>query len=79
MKNKKYIYIYIYIYTYRERERERKHTLKKNNHMHKTIFTWFGNLPTSTKLQGFYYYQGKIQSAATMFFSLSRNTTNNKL
>ena len=27
---------------------------------HKTIFTLFGNLPTSTELQGFYYSQGKI-------------------
>ena len=36
---------------------------KKNNYMHKTIFTWFGNLPTSTELQGFYYYQGKYNSA----------------
>ena len=40
--------------------------------MHKTVFTWFGNLPTSTKLQGFHYHQEKIQSAATMFFSLSK-------
>ena len=23
--------------------------------MHKTIFTWFGNFPTSTELQGFHY------------------------
>ena len=43
--------------------------------MHKTVFTWFGNLPMSTELQGFHYYQGKIQSAATVFFSLSKNTT----
>ena len=43
--------------------------------MHKTIFMWFGNLSTSTELQGFHYYQGKIQSAATVFFSLLRNTT----
>ena len=35
---------------------------------------WFGNLPTSTKLQGFHYYQGKIKSAATFFFSLSQET-----
>ena len=35
---------------------------RKNNHTHKTIFTWFGNLPTSTELQGFHYYQEKIQS-----------------
>ena len=32
---------------------------KKNNHTHKTVFTWFGNLPTSIELQGFHYYQGK--------------------
>ena len=25
---------------------------------------WFGNLPTSIELQGFHYYQGKIQSVA---------------
>ena len=30
--------------------------------MHKTIFTWFGNLPTFTELQGFHYYQGKYNS-----------------
>ena len=29
--------------------------VKENNHTHKTIFTWFGNLSTSTKLQGFHY------------------------
>ena len=40
---------------------------KKNNHTHKTVFMWFGNLPTSTELQGFHYYQRKIQSAATVF------------
>ena len=28
---------------------------KENNHTHKKIFTWFGNLPTSTELQGFHY------------------------
>ena len=40
--------------------------------MHKIVFTWFGNLPTSMELQGFHYYQRKIQSAATVFFSLSK-------
>ena len=35
--------------------RENTH-VKENNHKHKTIFTWFGNLPTSTELQGFHYY-----------------------
>ena len=29
--------------------------VKEKNHTHKTIFTWFGNLPTSTELQGFHY------------------------
>ena len=33
---------------------------------------WFGNLSTSTELQGFHYYQGKIQSAATVFHTPSR-------
>ena len=45
---------------------------KKNNHMHKTVFMWFGNLLPSTELQVFHYYQGKIQSVATMFFSLTK-------
>ena len=36
---------------------------KEKNHTHKTIFTWFDNLPTSTELQGFHYYQGKYNSA----------------
>ena len=48
---------------------------KKNNHTHKTIFTWFDNLLTSTELQGFHYYHGKIQSVAVQYFSLSRTTT----
>ena len=39
----------------------------KNNYTHKTIFTWFGNLPTSMELQEFHHYQGNIQSAATVF------------
>ena len=33
---------------------------KKNNHMHKTVFTWFDNLPTSTELKGYHYYKGRI-------------------
>ena len=45
--------------------------------MHKTIFMWFGNLPTSTELQEFHYYQRKIQSVAIQFFlSLKKTTTN---
>ena len=35
---------------------------------HKTIFTWFDNLSIYTELQGFYYSQRKIQSAAVQFF-----------
>ena len=46
--------------------------LKKNNHTHKTIFMRFGNLPTFTELQGFHYYQEKIQSVAIQFFSLKK-------
>ena len=42
--------------------------------MHKTIFTWFGNLPTSTKLQGFHYYQGKKYKVRLQYFSLSQET-----
>ena len=51
----------------RKKKIEKTHA-KENNHTHKIIFRWFGNLPTSTKLQRFHYYQGKIQSAATVFF-----------
>ena len=42
--------------------------------MHKIIFTWFGNLPTSMELQGLHYYQGKIQKCDYNFSSLSKNT-----
>ena len=31
--------------------------------MHNTIFTWFGNLPTSTELQGFHYKIRRYNSA----------------
>ena len=51
---------------------------KKNNHTHKTIFTWFGNLPTSTELQGFHYYQGKVKGAATIFFSHTKHNNSKK-
>ena len=43
---------------------------KKKIIAHKTVFTWFGNLPMFMKLQGFYYSQGKIHSAVVQFFSL---------
>ena len=61
-------------------KKQRKHTLKKNNHTHKTIFTWFGNLPTSTEQQGFHYYQERIQRTKLrlqsffLFFFLIKNT-----
>ena len=46
--------------------------------MHKTIFTWFDNLPTSTELQGFHYYSGKNTSVAIQYFSLSKMTKKKK-
>ena len=48
--------------------------------MHKTVFMWFGNLPMSTKLQGFRHYQGKIQYIVRLqFFSFikTRQLTHN--
>ena len=33
----------------RNKKIEKTH-VKENNHMYKTIFTWFDNLPTSMKL-----------------------------
>ena len=44
--------------------------------MHKIVFTWFDNLPTSIELKGFHYYQGRIQVAVTVF-SLSQKHDNN--
>ena len=44
---------------------------KKNNHTYKKVFTQFNNLSISMELQGYYYYQERIQSttslAATIF------------
>ena len=48
---------------------------KESNHTHKTIFTWFSNLPTSTELQGFHYYQEKVQSVATDILTLKNTAT----
>ena len=56
----------------KQKNREKKRQ-KKNNHKHKTIFTWFGNLPTSTKLQRFHYYKRKLQCVVTVFFFLKKN------
>ena len=47
------------------KNREKIYSKKKITH--KTVFTWFGNLPTSTELQRFHFFQGKIQSAAIEF------------
>ena len=64
---------------------EKRKRQKKNNHTHKTVFTWFGNLPTSPELQGFHYYKRKLQCAVTVFlkecincFSFAHNFFNFK-
>ena len=54
----------------------RKHTPKKNNHTHKIIFTWFNNLPTSTELQRFHYYQGKNTKCGHTVFLFVKNYNN---
>ena len=46
---------------------------KKNNHTHKTVFTWFDNLPTSTELQDFTIIKEKIQ-VRQYSFSFSQKT-----
>ena len=46
--------------------------------MHKTIFTWLGNLPTSTKLQGFHYYQGKYKVRLQFSHSLTKQQQQQK-
>ena len=46
--------------------------------MHKKIFTWFDNLPTSTELQRFHYYQGKNSKYGYSFFTFSQDDNNNK-
>ena len=58
-----------------EKQKIEKTHAKENNHTHKTIFTWFSNLPTSTELQGFHYYQGKVQSVATDILTLKNTAT----
>ena len=57
----------------RNKKIEKKKRQKKNNHTHKRVFTWFGNLPTSTELQGFHYYKRKLQCAVIVFFFLKNN------
>ena len=57
-----------------ERKKIEKTHINENNHTHKTIFTWFGNLPTSMELQGFNYYQGKKYKVwLRCFFSLKKH------
>ena len=45
-----------------ETKKIKKTHAKEKNHPHKTIFTWFDNFSMSTELQGFHYYQRRIQS-----------------
>ena len=52
----------------RNKKIEKRKRQQKNNHTHKIVFTWFGNLPTSTELQKFHYYKRKLQCAVTVFF-----------
>ena len=61
----------------RNKKIEKTKREKKNNHTHKTVFTWFSNLPMSSELQGFPYYQRKLQCVATVFFSLKNNNKPN--
>ena len=49
--------------TYEKQKQIEKIYVKENNHTHKTIFTWFGNLLTSTELQGFHYKIRRYNSA----------------
>ena len=59
--------------------------IEKNIHQrkiitYKTVFTWFGNLPTSTELQGFHYSQGKnTLCGSTIFLSLKKGHKKPKL
>ena len=48
-----------------------KYTLKKNMYEIPRPM-WFGNLPMSTKLQGFHYSQGKNTKCGKTVFSLSK-------
>ena len=57
----------------RNKKIEKTHA-KENNHTHKIIFTWFDNLLTSTELQRFHYYQGKITKCGYNIFFLSQET-----
>jgi len=57
-----------------EKQKIEKTHAKESNHTQKTTFTWFGNLPTSTELQGFHYYQGKIQKRSYNIFHSLKNT-----
>ena len=52
----------------KQKNREKKTPKEKQSHTHKIVFTWFGNLPTSTELQKFHYYKRKLQCAVTVFF-----------
>ena len=45
--------------------------------MHKILFTWFDNLPTSRKLQGFHYYQEKYKVRQYSFSLAQKIITRN--
>ena len=41
--------------------------MRQRKESHKTIFTWFDNLSTSTEVQWFHYSLGKIQDVVVQF------------
>ena len=65
----------IEIPTYEKQKIEKTHAKEKQLHAQDNIY-WFGNLPTSMELQKFYYYQGKVQSVATIFLFHKKHGNN---
>ena len=62
----------------KKRKKKRENTHQRKIISHKTIFMWFGNLPTSTELQGFHYYQGKKYKVLLQFFLSLKKHNNHK-
>ena len=58
---------------------EKKYIHQRKIISHKTVFTWFSNLPMSKELQGSHYFQGKLQSAAVQFFLSKKKSFNPNL
>jgi len=56
------------------RSKDREKNMRQRKQSHKIIFTQFGNLPMSTKLQEFHYLQEKLQNVAVQFLSLKNHT-----